>query len=124
VIATKGSYIEQHRKIQDSGLGSFADHIWVMCQKSDAEWAASLANIGVDTDLSHIWAIGNSIVSDVNPLLRLGANGIHLHDANEWHREHGETAAVAPGRSFHRITRITDVLGTLPGTSALEQAIF
>jgi len=60
-----------------------AERVHVCAHKTAAAFAAALAHFGV-TDPGRAWMVGNSIRSDVNPALEVGANAILVEVENPW----------------------------------------
>lgn len=115
-IVTKGEYEEQMKKLKVSGCGAYADHIYVVGKKDEADWNSVLADLGInpDDDLSEAWAIGNSAKADVNPLLARGFNGIEIAEKNKWVFEAAALAEPQPGRIAKTIADISEVLDIVP----------
>jgi len=75
-LITKGDVLDQTNKIDKSGLGDFFDRIEVVQQKEVANYRDVLDRHGIDAQ--HFLMIGNSIPSDVLPVLELGGWGVHV----------------------------------------------
>lgn len=118
VIVTKGEYEEQHRKLDESGIGSFMDSAIVCSHKNEADWADVFRTLALSPEsIEESWAIGNSAKADVNPLLPHGYNGLHVVDKNGWAFEHAELGSPLPGRVAHSISDISEVLNFVPHPS-------
>ncbi|RVU34208.1 HAD family hydrolase [Hwanghaeella grinnelliae] len=75
-LITKGDVLDQTNKIDKSGLGDFFDRIEVVQQKEVDNYRDVLTRHGIDAE--HFLMIGNSIPSDVLPVLELGGWGVHV----------------------------------------------
>lgn len=82
IVATKGDLKDQHRKLHDSGLGYFFHHIEVMSDKTETDYTKMLNRL--DCQPENFIMIGNSLKSDVLPVLNIGATGIHIPYETTW----------------------------------------
>ena len=85
VVATKGDLKDQHRKLHDSGLGHYFHHIEVMSDKTDLDYTKMLHRL--ECDPKDFIMIGNSLKSDVLPVLNIGGTGIHIAYHTTWEYE-------------------------------------
>jgi putative hydrolase of the HAD superfamily len=85
VVATKGDLKDQHRKLHDSGLGPYFHHIEVMSDKTDLDYTKMLNRL--DCPPKDFTMIGNSLKSDVLPVLNIGGTGIHIPYHTTWEYE-------------------------------------
>lgn len=85
VVATKGDLKDQHRKLHDSGLGHYFHHIEVMSDKTDLDYHKMLNRL--DCQPENFIMIGNSLKSDVLPVLNIGGIGIHIPYHTTWEYE-------------------------------------
>ena len=76
IVATKGDLIDQERKLISSGLGIFFHHIEIMSEKNIANYQKLLKHL--DCQPENFLMIGNSIKSDIIPVLELGGNAVHI----------------------------------------------
>ncbi|MEZ5168219.1 MAG: HAD family hydrolase [Acidimicrobiales bacterium] len=85
MLITKGDLYAQHARIAESGL---ADHFWrieVVAEKDVATYARVLDHHRVDVD--QFVMVGNSLRSDVLPVIELGGRGVHVPYAITWAHE-------------------------------------
>ena len=87
VLLTKGDAAVQHRRLQQSGLESKFDFVWVVDEKDETHFGSLAAKFQSPRDQA--WSIGNSAASDINPALRAGMNAIWI-DAHVWQHERRE----------------------------------
>ena len=85
VVATKGDLKDQHRKLHDSGLGHYFHHIEVMSDKTDLDYTKMLHRL--ECKPKDFIMIGNSLKSDVLPVLNIGGRGIHIPYHTTWEYE-------------------------------------
>lgn len=93
VVATKGDLLDQERKLKNSGLQDYFHHIEIMSDKKESDYQKLLKHL--DCKPEHFLMLGNSIKSDVLPVLEIGGFGAHIpyhvtwsHEQHEHHLEH------------------------------------
>ncbi|MFK7048493.1 dUMP phosphatase [Flavobacterium columnare] len=82
IVATKGDLKDQHRKLHDSGLGHYFHHIEVMTDKTEIDYTKMLGRL--DIQVQNFMMIGNSLKSDVLPVLNIGGYGVHIPYHTTW----------------------------------------
>lgn len=85
VVATKGDLLDQENKLERSGLASYFDHIEVMSDKTEKEYLRLLNILQISP--SEFVMVGNSLKSDIQPVLSLGGYGIHVPFEVMWQHE-------------------------------------
>ena len=85
VLATKGDLVDQERKLQKSGLESYFHHIEIMSEKRESDYKKLIARL--DIQANEFAMIGNSLKSDILPVLELGGYGIHVPFHTTWIHE-------------------------------------
>ena len=85
VLATKGDLVDQERKLQKSGLESYFHHIEIMSEKRVSDYKKLIDRL--DIQASEFVMIGNSLKSDILPVLELGGHGIHVPYHTTWIHE-------------------------------------
>lgn len=93
VVATKGDLLDQERKLKNSGLQDYFHHIEIMSDKKESDYQKLLKHL--DCKPEHFLMLGNSIKSDVLPVLEIGGFAAHIpyhvtwsHEQHEHHLEH------------------------------------
>jgi putative hydrolase of the HAD superfamily len=109
IVATKGDLKDQHRKLHDSGLGHYFHHIEVMSDKTEADYSKMLKRL--DCNPEDFVMIGNSLKSDVLPVLNIGGIGIHVPYHTTWEYEKIDFEIKHP--KFIALTDIKQVLEIL-----------
>ncbi len=85
VLITKGDLIHQEAKVSRSGLGDLFDRIEIVSEKNPQTYAHVLAECGVD---AHAFAmVGNSLRSDVAPVISLGGCAVYMPYHSTWSME-------------------------------------
>lgn len=85
VVATKGDLLDQENKLERSGLAPYFDHIEVMSDKTEKEYLRLLNILQIKP--SEFLMIGNSLKSDIQPVLALGGYGVHIPFEVMWQHE-------------------------------------
>lgn len=85
VLITKGDLVHQTRKITTSGIEHHFEHLSVVLEKDPATYRRVLGEWGVDP--TTFLFVGNSVRSDVLPLLEIGAQGVHIPYHVTWEHE-------------------------------------
>jgi putative hydrolase of the HAD superfamily len=85
VVATKGDLKDQHRKLHDSGIGHYFHHIEVLSDKTEVDYEKMLNRL--DCEPNDFLMIGNSLKSDVLPVLNLNGYAIHVPYHTTWEYE-------------------------------------
>ena len=107
MLITKGDLVHQEAKIEGSGLKPYFRSIEIVADKTPQSYAALLARHHVEP--SRFLMIGNSLRSDVLPVLAIGGQAVHVPYAITWAHEHVDVPADQHGR-YHELEHI----GQLP----------
>jgi len=105
VVATKGDLKDQHRKLHKSGLGPYFHHIEVMTDKEKIDYEKLLLRLDVRPE--EFIMIGNSLRSDVLPVLELGSYAVHVPFHTTWLHEHIDHAVVH--ENFTSIKKLSEI---------------
>ncbi len=105
LLITKGDLLDQERKIAQSGLGEVFDAIEIVSAKTPATYTRIFDTYD---GAARSMMIGNSLASDVRPMLEAGGWGVHVPHDLLWDIEHAERPGDHP--RFREITH----LGELP----------
>lgn len=85
IVATKGDLKDQHRKLHDSGIGHYFHHIEVMSDKKELDYEKMLLRLDIKPE--DFTMIGNSLKSDILPVLNVGGHAIHIPYYTTWEYE-------------------------------------
>jgi len=88
ILATKGDLLDQERKLEKSGLIEYFHHIEVLSDKKESNYSKLLNHL--DISPSEFLMVGNSLKSDVLPLVNIKANAIHVPFHTTWAHEEVE----------------------------------
>lgn len=106
VVATKGDLLDQERKLKKSGIEHYFHHIEIMSDKQEADFSKLI--IHLDIAPGEFLMLGNSLKSDVLPVLAIGGHGVHIPYHITWEHEKVEHQIDHP--QFRQIKSITEVL--------------
>lgn len=110
VVVTKGDLLDQQRKLEKSGLEDFFHHVEIVSEKNAAGYLKLLQHL--DVGPGQFAMIGNSLKSDVLPVLGLGGYGIHVPYHTTWEHEHVDIQITDP--NFVELAKIRDLLPYFP----------
>lgn len=99
VLITKGDLFHQEAKVRDSGMASLFRRIEIVSEKDVATYARLLREF--DVPAGQFVMVGNSLRSDIAPVLELGGWGIHVPYHTTW--SHENDAAIAAGHPRMRV---------------------
>jgi putative hydrolase of the HAD superfamily len=85
VLVTKGDLFHQESKVARSGLGDLFQRIEIVSEKNTRSYARVLAEFSVDA--ASFAMVGNSLRSDIEPVIALGGWGIHMPYHVTWAHE-------------------------------------
>lgn len=76
VLATKGDLMDQERKLKKSGLLPYFHHVEIMAEKHEANYAKLISQFNITP--AEFLMVGNSLKSDILPVLNIGGHAIHI----------------------------------------------
>jgi putative hydrolase of the HAD superfamily len=85
MVITKGDLFDQESKIARSGLAPLLARVEIVSEKDQAAYRRILGRHGVAPE--RFLMVGNSIRSDILPVLAIGANAVHVPYPLAWHHE-------------------------------------
>lgn len=109
VVATKGDLLDQRRKLHNSGLGKYFHHIEVMSDKQEIDYLDLIKRLEIKPE--DFLMIGNSLKSDVLPVLAIGGHAIHIPFHTTWAHEKIDYKVEHP--NFNAFIKISAVLNTI-----------
>ncbi|PCI07740.1 MAG: HAD family hydrolase [Flavobacteriaceae bacterium] len=109
ILATKGDLLDQERKLKKSGLLKYFDHIEVLSDKKHENYERLIDFLEVKP--SEFLMIGNSLKSDVLPLVTLNSNAIHVPYHTTW--IHEKVTDKNDKDSYKTVQSLTDILSFL-----------
>jgi putative hydrolase of the HAD superfamily len=94
VLITKGDLFHQERKVAESGLADLFQRIEIVSEKDERSYARLLEEFGVPARAFAM--VGNSVKSDILPVLALGGYGVHMPYHVTWGLEVVEYESTHP----------------------------
>ncbi|MFC3551388.1 HAD family hydrolase [Lysobacter cavernae] len=105
VLITKGDLFHQEAKVRQCGLAGLFRRIEIVSEKDTATYARLLEEFALPAE--RFVMVGNSLRSDIAPVLALGGWGIHMPYHTVWaHENEAEVAEDAP-----RLRRVDSAAG-------------
>jgi putative hydrolase of the HAD superfamily len=112
LLVTKGDLHHQQGKVGESGLADRFRHVEVVAEKDPATYLRVLGRQGIAPE--EFVMVGNSLRSDVLPVLEIGGVGVHIPYSVTWAHELAEvTDAVRATGRFHELGSITGLPGLI-----------
>ena len=108
-MATKGDLLDQERKLKKSGLASYFHHIEIMSEKKEEDYQKLIRHLDIQS--SEFLMIGNSLKSDVLPVLNIGGHGFHVPYHTTWAHEKVDIKLEHP--NFRQLTTIKELLNLI-----------
>jgi putative hydrolase of the HAD superfamily len=113
LLITKGDLRDQERKLAKSGLASHFRGIEVVSEKNEPTYAAVLRRHAITP--AEFLMVGNSLKSDILPVLAIGGAAAHVPYPLLWQHERTVELPTAPER-FFELGNIRELLPLLNGT--------
>jgi putative hydrolase of the HAD superfamily len=107
VLITKGDLLDQERKLAQSGLGDLFHAVEIVSEKTPQVYARLFDRHGAGAERAAM--VGNSMKSDVLPVIAAGGWGLHVHHDLTWELERAD-----PPQGSARFVSLPD-LGALSG---------
>lgn len=85
IVATKGDLLDQERKLEKSGLLKYFHHIEVMSDKKENDYKKLMQHLDIYSN--EFLMVGNSLKSDILPVLNLGGKAVHVPFHTTWEHE-------------------------------------
>lgn len=98
LVITKGDLRDQERKIAKSGLAELFGHTEIVSDKNADAYASILRRHAISP--SSFVMVGNSLKSDILPVLSIGGTGVHVPYHLTWEHERAETPPANDGHFF------------------------
>jgi len=100
MLITKGDLLHQRSKLSRSGLERHFRFVEVVSHKTPEVYEAILVRHGIEP--SRFLMVGNSMRSDVLPVVEVGGWAVHVPAALTWSHEHAHPSDAARHRFFER----------------------
>ena len=105
IVITKGDLRHQERKFQRSGLAVYVPHCDVVSEKDNATYARVLERHAIAA--TNFLMVGNSMRSDVLPIIELGGHGVHIPYPLIWAHENVPAPTDCP--RFHALANLREL---------------
>lgn len=109
VMATKGDLLDQERKLIKSGLESYFHHIEIVSDKTEKQYRKLVKQLDIRED--QFLMVGNSVKSDILPVLAIGAHAFHVPFHTTWAHEVVNEPVNHP--NFRLLASATEMLDLL-----------
>lgn len=109
LLITKGDLLDQERKLAQSGLGDLFDGVEIVSDKTASIYAEIFARHG--DGASKGMMIGNSMRSDVLPMIQAGGWGVYVPHGHQWEIEHAPEPTGDP--RYHSLTDLSGLATAL-----------
>lgn len=109
VVATKGDLLDQERKLKKSGLEHYFHHIEIMSDKQESDYKKLIRHLDIRPD--QFLMVGNSLKSDVLPVLAIGGHGIHIPFHTTW--EHERIEHHVEHANFRQVNKVSELVSLL-----------
>ncbi len=109
VVATKGDLLDQERKLKKSGLEHYFHHIEIMSDKQEKDYIKLIKHLDIKPE--EFLMIGNSLKSDVIPVLAIGGHAVHVPYHTTW--AHEKVEQTIEHERFSQVTSIRETIAYL-----------
>ncbi len=116
LLITMGDLFDQESKLARSGVADMFKGVEVLSEKNVDAYRAVLRRRQIEP--SQFVMVGNSLRSDIAPVIALGARGVHIPYPLTWHHEQVPEDAM-PKEGWHRLEDISQLSGLLRTVDAL-----
>jgi len=107
IVATKGDLLDQERKLEKSGLIQYFHHVEVLSEKQEVNYTKLLKHLEIEP--SEFLMVGNSLKSDILPLVNIGSEAIHVPFHTTWQHEK-VTKKETDGTDYKTVVRLNEIL--------------
>ena len=115
IVITKGDLRDQERKLAKSGVAEHFRAVEIVSEKNEGTYATIFRRHGIAA--ANFLMVGNSLKSDIVPVLGLGGAGAYVPYRITWAAEHVEEMPQADGRFFklQNVREVESVVRQLVG---------
>ena len=106
MLITKGDLLDQERKLSKSGLAQYFSEVEIISTKTRASYSQILQYRKLTPQ--RFMMVGNSLRSDVLPVLELGGHGVFIPFEITWLHETAEPPAPDTA-GFHELKSIAEL---------------
>jgi len=106
IVVTKGDLLDQERKLRKSNLEKYFHHIEIMSDKKESDYQKLLKHL--DIEPAQFMMVGNSLRSDIIPVLGIGGYAVYVPFHTTWEHETADENSITSSR-FRKIKKISQV---------------
>ncbi len=88
IVVTKGDLLDQERKLAKADIDKYFHHIEIMSDKQEANYKKVLNHLNIEA--KDFLMIGNSLKSDILPILNIGGSAVYIPFHTTWIHEQVE----------------------------------
>jgi putative hydrolase of the HAD superfamily len=121
VLVTKGDLFHQEAKVRDSGLADAFGRIEIVSEKDEATYRRLFREFEVEPH--EFLMVGNSLRSDIVPVLALGGWGVHMPYHVTWAHERDAGGVPDPAR-FREVAGAAQLPAAVRALAATAQSAF
>lgn len=108
VLITKGDLFDQETKLAKSGIDELFSHVEVVAGKSESSYQKIFLKHGIEP--SRFMMVGNSLKSDVIPVVKVGGHAVHIPYLTTWEHEMASVEELASiDGAFHQLSSISEL---------------
>jgi len=104
MVITKGDLLDQRAKLERSGIAEYFSDIEVVVEKTPDVYRALLDRL--DVDPGRYLMVGNSLRSDILPVLQLGGHAVYIPSELTWEHERVEEGSV---EGYHKLRSMDEL---------------
>lgn len=108
VVVTKGDLLDQERKLKKSGLLPYFNHVEVLSEKMESHYLHLINTLRIQP--SEFLMVGNSLKSDVLPVLAIGGKAVYVPMSTVWEHESAENSTTS---YYLEISTLSELPGVL-----------
>ena len=106
IVITQGDLLDQERKLERSGLSKYFHHIEIVSDKKPSNYSTVLKHLEIEP--KSFLMVGNSLKSDILPLINIGAQAVHIPFHTTWAHE-TVSPAETDDKEFTTLKRISEL---------------
>jgi putative hydrolase of the HAD superfamily len=120
ILVTKGDLLDQETKLARSGLGGLFKGIEIVSEKTAPVYRRIMTRYSVQPE--RFVMVGNSLRSDILPVVEAGAHAVHVPYDMSWIHERVSDEALS-GANFHQIEHIRELPAVLQRLETLSREV-
>ncbi|MDP4291563.1 MAG: HAD family hydrolase [Bacteroidota bacterium] len=108
IVVTKGDLLDQERKLKKSGLLPYFHHIEIMSDKKETDYQKLIDYLEILPE--EFMMVGNSLKSDILPVIRIGGIGVHVPFHTTWQHETVNELPSQPYYEIESLSQLPDIM--------------